>query len=212
MPAEQGSRERELRRQIADVLRRAYERGMVSAAVGALSARLDDGRFLITPADQDRALLQPEDVLLLAVGLEAGTAPSREAALHAAIYAAQPQIKAIITGQPPNATAYAITAVPFDTRTIPESYILLRGMPFVPAPAAYGDPAALAARVSARTPVLLLGNQGVMATGSDVLNAYDRLEVAEFSARSLIDTAVIGPLQPIGAAEIRELEEAFGLT
>jgi L-fuculose-phosphate aldolase len=213
VPAGHGSRERELRRQIADVLGRAYERGMVSAATGTLSARLDDGRFLISPADQDRALLGPQDIVLLAGGrVEAGKAPSEEAALHEAIYAAQPEIKAIITGGPPNATAYAITAVPFDTRTIPESYVLLRGMPFVPAEIAYGDPAAVAKLVSPRTPVLLLGSRGVLAAGSDILNAYDRLEVAEFSARSLLDTAVIGPMQPIGAAEIGALEEAFGLS
>jgi L-fuculose-phosphate aldolase len=84
-------------------------------------------------------------------------------------------------------------------------------MPFVPAEIAYGDPAAVAKLVSPRTPVLLVGSRGVLAAGSDILNAYDRLEVAEFSARSLLDTAVIGPLQPIGAAQIRELEEAFGL-
>jgi hypothetical protein len=38
------------------------------------------------------------------------------------------------------------------------------------------------------------------------------LEVAEFSAKSLIDTAVLGQLVPIGDEEIRDLEVAFSLT
>jgi L-fuculose-phosphate aldolase len=48
--------------------------------------------------------------------------------------------------------------------------------------------------------------------GTDVLNAFDRLEVAEFSARSLIDTTVLGRHVPIGEDEIRDLEVAFSLT
>jgi L-fuculose-phosphate aldolase len=47
--------------------------------------------------------------------------------------------------------------------------------------------------------------------GTDILSAFDRLEVAEFSAKSLIDTAVLGPLVPIGNNEIHDLEKAFGL-
>jgi L-fuculose-phosphate aldolase len=62
-----------------------------------------------------------------------------------------------------------------------------------------------------RQPVLLVQNDCVLTVGTDILNAFDRLEVAEFSARSLIDTAVLGPLVPIADGAIRDLEAAFGL-
>jgi L-fuculose-phosphate aldolase len=65
--------------------------------------------------------------------------------------------------------------------------------------------------VSINTPVLIIENDCVLAAGTNVLNAFDRLEVAEFSAKSLIDTAVLGPLVPIGDAEIHDLEQAFDL-
>jgi L-fuculose-phosphate aldolase len=45
--------------------------------------------------------------------------------------------------------------------------------------------------------------------GNNILTVFDRLEVAEFSARSLIDTAVLGPLNPIGNSEIEDLIETF---
>jgi L-fuculose-phosphate aldolase len=51
----------------------------------------------------------------------------------------------------------------------------------------------------------------VMTTGSTILKAFDRLEVAEFSARSLLDTALIGSHVPIGEAEIADLKKAFHL-
>ena len=116
-----------------------------------------------------------------------------------------------MTAQCPNATAYAVTAADFDSRTIPESFILLRDITLIPFKTLYTQPETVAEMVSLRTPVLLVQNDCVLTVGTDILNAFDRLEVAEYSARSLIDTAVLGPLVPIGEADIHNLEKAFGL-
>lgn len=116
-----------------------------------------------------------------------------------------------MTAQSPSATAYAITAVPFDSRTIPESFILLRDVPLVPFQMLYTQPEQVAEIISMRQPVLLVQNDCVLTVGSDVLSAFDRLEVAEYSARSLIDTAVLGTLVPIADTDIAALEKAFGL-
>ena len=56
---------------------------------------------------------------------------------------------------------------------------------------------------------MLIQNDCVLATGNSVLQAYDRLEVAEFSARSLIDSLSLGGPVPIEAAEIAEMEARF---
>jgi L-fuculose-phosphate aldolase len=75
----------------------------------------------------------------------------------------------------------------------------------------YTEPEKVAEVVSPSNPVILVQNDCVLAAGSNVLNAFDRLEVAEFSAKSLIDTAAIGSLVPIGDEEIKDLEVAFSL-
>jgi L-fuculose-phosphate aldolase len=41
------------------------------------------------------------------------------------------------------------------------------------------------------------------------MQAFDRLEVAEFSARALLDTLTIGQLVPIGDQEIEALKAKF---
>jgi len=41
--------------------------------------------------------------------------------------------------------------------------------------------------------------------------AFDRLEVAEFSAKALLDTAMIGRHVPIGEEDIADLKKAFNL-
>ena len=126
-------------------------------------------------------------------------------------YRQHPNIGCVISAQSPNATAYAITAAQFDSRTIPESYIMLRDVPLIPYGTQYQEPERIAGMVSERVPVVLIQNDCVLTVGKDVLNAFDRLEVAEYSARSLIDTAAIGALVPIGAQEIRDLEAAYAL-
>ena len=58
-----------------------------------------------------------------------------------------------------------------------------------------------------------LGKDGFQfATASLVpglLQTFDRLEVAEFSANSLVMAASIGPLKPMGDEEIDELRRVF---
>ncbi|MFO7681318.1 MAG: class II aldolase/adducin family protein [Chloroflexota bacterium] len=213
VPTAHSSRERELRQQIVEIVARAYDRQLMISTEGVVSARLDDNSFLITPTGQDRRTLEISDIVLIRNGVrEAGKLPSRSVRLHEAIYARRADIQCVMSAQCPNATAYTITASRFDSRTIPESFILLRDIPLIPFKTLYTQAETVAETVSLSTPVLLVENDCVLTVGTDILNAFDRLEVAEFSARSLIDTAVLGPLVPIGAEEIHDLEVAFSLT
>jgi L-fuculose-phosphate aldolase len=191
---------------------RAYDRQLMISTEGVVSARLDDNSFLITPTGADRRTISNEDVVLIRNGVrEAGKPPSRSVKLHQAIYEKHPDIQSVMTAQCPNATAYTITDTQFDSRTIPESFILLRDIPLIPFRMLYTEADKVADMVSLRTPVMMVQNDCVLAVGINVLNAFDRLEVAEFSAKSLIDTAVIGNLVPIGDEEIGDLEVAFSL-
>lgn len=212
VPAVHSSRERELRQQIVEIVSRAYDRQLMISTEGVVSARLDENSFLITPTGVDRRLMTIEDIVLVRDGVrEAGKSPSRSVKLHQAIYERHGQINSVMTAQCPNVTAYTIASAKFDSHTIPESYVLLRDVPVVPFRTLYTEPQTMAETVSLDRPVMMVQNDCVLTVGSDILNAFDRLEVAEFSARSLIDTAVLGQMVPIGAAEIHDLERAFGL-
>jgi L-fuculose-phosphate aldolase len=213
-PDSLGSRERELRKQIIEIVQRACDRHLMISTEGVVSARLDESAFLITPTGIDRRSMDIEDVVLVRQGRrEQGKSPSRSVLLHRSIYALHPDIGSIITAQAPNATAYAIVSEKFDTKTIPESYILLLDIPKIPFNMFYGEPERTATRLSARTPVVIAENDCVMTTGATILQAFDRLEVAEFSAKALIDTATkLGKLAPIGDRDIQDIETAFGLS
>ncbi|GAB4550319.1 MAG: class II aldolase/adducin family protein [Anaerolineae bacterium] len=209
-PEDHSSRERELRGAICRMVHRAYDQRLMTSTEGTVSVRLDGDSFLITPTGQDRKYLSVEDIVLLRGGYaEEGKLPSRAFRLHQTIYNDHPDINCIVTAQSPNATAFTVTNRPLDTRTIPESYVVLREVPLFPYGEQYQAPEKVSALLSRNTSVILIQNDTVLTTGASLHQAFDRLEVADFSALSLIDTINIGPMVPIGPDEVRALEEKF---
>jgi L-fuculose-phosphate aldolase len=209
-PTEHSSIERELRKKICDVVHRAYKQRLMTSTEGTVSARVDENSFLITPHGIDRMFLDNGEVVLIKDGLrERRKRPSRAANLHMTIYNMHPHINAIITTQAPSATAFSVTGQKLDTRTIPESYLVLRDIPLIEYGAQYGKGKKLAHQLAHDIPVLLLQNDAILTTGSNLPEAFDKLEVAEFSARALIDTMHIGKLVPISDQALADLEKTF---
>jgi L-fuculose-phosphate aldolase len=107
--------------------------------------------------------------------------------------------------------AFAVTDAVFDPRTIPESYILLRDTHKIPFGMTFLDKEETARNFSQKTPALICENDCVIVTGKSLLNAFDRLEVAEFSAKSIVESLGLGPIVHIGEKEIADIDEAFKL-
>jgi L-fuculose-phosphate aldolase len=207
-----GSEERRARMEVIALVRRACERGLFSAEGGSLSLRLDHGAFLVTPAGLDRARLEPGDLVRVEAGRrEAGKRPDPSVLLHAAILARQPHVASVILAHPPSLSAFAVAGVPLDTRTIPECYIVLRDVPTLPFEATFEDLDATAARFTPASPVALVRNEGVIATGQSLIQAFDRLEVAEHGARGLVACRTLGEVVMIDDAQVRDIEKAFAL-
>ena len=209
-PAAPSSAEMELRGALGEFTRRAYRQRLFISTQGSYSARLDSTSFLITPYRADRGTLDAADLVLISGGrVEAAKTPSRAWRSHEAIYRRHPGVGAVINAYPVNATAFSVTGTRLDTRTIPESYIVARQPGWVPYGLHFEDHEALARNVSPSQPVAILENDGVLATGAGVLEAFDRLEVVESTAEAIINCRAVGTLAPLSEDAIRELEAAF---
>jgi L-fuculose-phosphate aldolase len=211
-PTTASAHERELRRELCEFLRRGCRQRLLISTEGSFSARLDDDSFLITPTQRDRELLQPEDIVLVSHGQrEAGKKASRAVWAHERIYRENPGVRAIVFAHPVNATAFSVTDVPFDTRTIPESYVVLRDVVRVPYGVQYRDDGRIVDYVSPSSPAAILENDGVLVTGASVLDAFDRLEVLESTAEAVINARSIGKVSAMPDAVIQELCQEFKL-
>lgn len=202
--------ERALRRDLCDFVRRGYEQRLLISTEGTFSARIDEDSFVITPRRVDRAVIAPEDLVLVSKGrAERGKVPSRAVGLHAAIYERHATVRSILNATPVNATAFAISATALDTRTIPESYIFLRDVPLLDSDEIYHEYLELAARLDPAFPVSLVANDGAMVLGTSILDAFDRLEVLEATAEAILNARPLGALKVMGKEVIDELIEAF---
>jgi L-fuculose-phosphate aldolase len=204
--------EQELRRELCQFLRRGCRQRLLISTEGSFSARLDSESFLITPTQRDREKLRAEDLVLVMDGQrESGKKASRAIWAHQVIYQKNPNVNAIVFAHPVNATAFSVTDVPFDTRTIPESYVFLQDVNRIPYGVQYQEDGSIASYISTSTPAAILQNDGVLVTGSSVLDAFDRLEVLESTAEAVIEARSIGKVATMPAAVIDELCKAFNL-
>ncbi len=204
------SDERQIRADICSIVRRAADQGLMRSTYGTVSVRWRRNDFLITPTNVPRWDLDMEDVVLIKDGKrETGKIPSRSILLHQQIFEKHPEINVIILTQPPGIMAFGVTDADYDVRTIPESWIFLQDVPKVPFGSQFFGKDIIPNLLSKNIPAVIIENDSILVTGQNILQTFDRLEVAEFSARSLIMAAPIGKLLPIKDIQIEDLRKKF---
>lgn len=184
--------------------RRLGARGLVSAAEGNLSIRLDDERLLVTPSGARKDELVPDDLVTVRrdhAPREArsrnGRAPSSDLAIHLAIHDARPDIGAVAHAHLPASMALTLAGEVPDPMALPETALLLPRLPLV----AYGTMGSddLADRIAAaltdlpdpRPHAVLLERHGAVAVGPDPVTAVDRLELIEVLCRTWRDAMLL---------------------
>jgi L-fuculose-phosphate aldolase len=221
-PAVHSSRERQLRKDMVRLIHRAYDQLLFTSTEGTFSARVehrkggetnagdDEVRFLITPYGVDRKYMEVSDLVLISGDKqEAGKTPSRSAELHREIYRHHPHIQSVMIAHPPNITAFAVAHKKFDTTLIPESYVFLREIPLLSFGAQYHEYENVVGMLSREVVMILIENDCIISTGESLLQSFDRLEIAEFTAQAVFMARDIGPLAPISGDQIAELKRRF---
>ncbi len=154
--------------------------------------------------------MELEDIIQIVDGRrEPGKLPSRAVKVHQQIYRDNPHVNSIILTQPQHIMAYGVSGEKLDVRTIPESWIFLQDIPMVEFGRQFGDSEEMAKMFTPDTPAVIIRNDSIIVTGDKLLQTFDRLEVAEFSARSLIMGHPLGDLVPISEDQIEDLRKKF---
>ncbi len=208
-----GSSERALRSKLCELLNRGCRQRLLISTEGSLSARVGADSFVVTPTGLDREHIDPDDLVLVEGRVpHSHREPSRAVDLHQTIYARNPDVNAIAFAHPIHSTAYSVTAARLDARTIPESYLVLGDVLRVPPISSSAGADALTSQISLARPAALIANDGVAVVGDDLLSLYDRLEVLEATAETLVKSRFANGVAPLPDDAIEELLEAFGRT
>lgn len=192
--------------------RELADRGLVVGTEGNVSARLDAAHFIVTPTGRNCVTLEPGDLSVVrADGTWYGRArPSSEWRFHRDVYAARPEVGAIVHTHSRHATALACTGSgipPFHYMVARAGGRDIRCAPYHTFGTQELSTAAVAALTDRRA--CLLSHHGVIALGSALADALTlAAEVEELAAQYLAARA-LGPVPLLDAAEMERVLEKF---
>src|SRR5512141_3192413 len=133
--------ENELRGRIVEIGRLMHQQGLVAAADGNLSIRLDRERILVTPSGFSKGFLDPEQLIIVDMaGAEIGPVfgkardlkPSPEIRIHLECYRQRPDVHAVIHAHAPMAIACTLAGVSLAKCVLPEVLYDLGTIPTAP--------------------------------------------------------------------------------
>ena len=202
----------ELRDTMMNFRARAYRQRLLFSGSAFMAARLGEDDFLVTPANFDPMYMGATDIVRMKSGMrEAGKTPSSATPVIREIFNRCPWVNSVMMTRPPYLMAFAVTGTPIDSRTIPESYIMMRDVPLLRDKDYFAEADSVAKLLRPSVPVVMIENCGILTTGKSVLESFDRLEVSEFTAKCLILARKLGELRPINQDQVNEIVEDFKL-
>ncbi len=178
----------EIKAQMLHVCRRIYDREMVASNDGNVTVRVDEQHILATPSGMSKGFLTADDLVLTDMRGNPVEKTERkvtsEIKIYCKIYELRPDVRAAVHAHPIYATARAAAGLTVNTKVLPESVLSLGEVPLVP----YGTPgtddlAGQVARYLEGHEVFLLENHGALALGTNVIEAYHRMECLEHTAK-----------------------------
>jgi len=196
------------REAIADVCHRLYAKDYLVATSGNVSIRTDEG-FLITPAQTRKDAVTPECIVACdreGTPLTAHTRPSSEIHMHREVYRLRPDIGAAIHAHPQYCLACSLADISLTEMLLPELAIYIGPVPSVP----YATPgtkemAAVLEPLLPKHNAFLLKRHGVLVLGTDLKDAFNRLEHLEHVAHVAHLVCSIGTIEPLTKTELRKL-------
>ncbi|MFR8088639.1 MAG: class II aldolase/adducin family protein [Lachnospirales bacterium] len=205
--------EYEIKKQILDVGRRIYNRGMVAANDGNISVKLNDNEFLCTPTGVSKGFMTMDMICKVdaegkVISANGPYRPSSEIKMHMRVYKLRPDVKSVVHAHPVYATAFAIAGIPLTQPIMPEAVISLGCVPIAP----YGTPSTMEIP-DAVEPYLehfdavLLENHGALSFGDSLMNAYFKMESLEFYAKLLMFAKQLGGPKELSDAQVQRLYE-----
>ena len=202
--------EYEIKKEMCEIGRRVYNRGMVAANDGNFSVKLNDHEFLCTPTGVSKGFMTPEYICKVdengnVLQANKGFRPSSEIKMHMRVYRERPDVQSVVHAHPLYATTFAIAGIPLTQPIMPEAVIALGCVPI----AKYGTPSTMEIP-DAVEPYLqhfdavLLENHGALAYSDSLLSAYHKMESLEFYARLLWQSMQIGGPQELNDEQVTE--------
>jgi L-fuculose-phosphate aldolase len=204
------TREEQLRADIVELGRRLWTRGYVASNDGNISVRLDADRLLTTPKSVSKGFMTPDMMVVTDLSgrkVAGDRDPSTELKMHLAVYEHRPDVKAVVHAHPPLATGFAVAGIALDRAVLAEVICTLGSIPIADyaTPSTEELPDAVRKYIRAHDG-LLLANHGALTVGTDLYNAYYKMETIEHFAQISLVARTLGGERLISRDEVMRLQ------
>ena len=209
--------ETKIREEICRLGRSLFERGLTPGSSGNISAKLDDGGYMVTPTNASLGFLDPASLSRLDAGgrLLSGDAPTKEVPLHRAMYQTRATARAVAHLHSTHSVALSMLPEIDPRAALPPltAYYLMKcGSTALVPYYRPGDPAVADAikGLAGKYSSVLLANHGPVVVG-------ETLEAAVFAVEELEETAKLYLLlrglnaRFLTPAQVADLSRTFGL-
>jgi len=209
MPYTWNEEETRLRQALCRIGALCYQKGYIVGADGNLSARMSDGTILITPAGAMKGFLEPHHVAHIDMRgevVDGGPSASTERAIHLVVYEQRAEMRAIVHAHPPHAVALSIAGIDLQAPFIPEIIVTIGGIPTAP----FGTPGTPELPESIREIVrcsdtVIMKNHGSVTMGTNLLDAFKKLDMVEHTAKILWLARCVGHVEPLSRENVEKL-------
>ena len=203
----------EIKKQICEIGKRIYNKGMVASNDGNISVKLNDNEFLCTPTGVSKGFMTPEYICKVdangkVIQANPGFKPSSEIKMHMRVYRERPDVTSVVHAHPLYATSFAIAGIPLTEPIMPEAVIALGCVPI----AEYGTPSTeeipdAISKYLQHYDAVLLANHGALSFSDSLLSAYHKMESLEFYAQLLYQAKVLGGPKQLTDSQVQRLYE-----
>lgn len=183
----------QLKKELVEVARTAYMRGLTAGWGGNVSIRVDDNSILITPHKKSLAFIGEEDLLLIDLQgyiKEGSGIISTESKMHLSLYETH-DYKAIIHLHPPAVNSVINCGKKLKLSTY-ESELTLGGTPPVlPQTGPTVTDTTSLVKAFETTSVAILEKHGIVTAGDTIYEAFALADVLEEAAKVTINSAIL---------------------
>lgn len=201
------------RKQVACFMRRLYNHGLTTTSGGNISCRISDDVILITPSATDKGKMKWKEVGIMTIlgeNLTPDLKPSIESEMHLSIYKKKKEVRAVVHAHPVFASAFTAMKLKIDTNLTAEACAILGNPLMVPyALMGTSDLANMVSENILDSDILLLENHGILTTGSNLLQAFDKIEVLENAAKMTLIVEMTNKKSPLSKSKILQIEKLF---
>lgn len=193
--------------QVVKFLKRSYKNRLAGVAYGTLALRTGAG-YVVNVDSCDRETITENEVIYVENGKTEKASEVIYAPYIEAVLKNCPEANAVFVSHPSAVMGFAVANAKFDSRLIPESYLMLKDVGRLPY-SAMADVEKVAEVLTVKTPVVIIDNECAITIGKNATKAFDRMEVLDYSARSVISAKRLAELVPINDEQTAEIDRTF---